>query len=99
MPLSRGGSIWTGQNAAQEGPLAQADCYGVQALLEAAKNGQDSKSLGLLPAPHHVETDGSIRVPPKWENTMKKAWESEAFKKQKMPPGTPPRTPPRSPHT
>ena len=66
----------------------------MQALLEAAKKGEDWKTLGLLPAPHYVESDGSIMVPAKWENLIRA---SEVFKEQKTPPRTPPQTPPRSP--
>ena len=51
-----------------------------------------SESLGLLPAPHHLDTDGSVKVPDKWENMVRR---SEAFKEKQLT-RTPPRTPPRS---
>ncbi|KAK9802898.1 hypothetical protein WJX73_003346 [Symbiochloris irregularis] len=64
-----------------------------QALLEAANKGEDWKALGLQAAPHYVESDGSIKVPEKWENIVKR---SEAYKVQQQQSKTPPRTPPRS---
>ena len=36
-----------------------------QAMLEAEKGGRGWKQLGLLPAPHFHDKDGSVKVPPK----------------------------------
>lgn len=65
---------------------------GVQALLQAEKSGSTADKLGLLPAPHHLDADGSVRVPQKWENMVRR---SDAFK-EKTAAKTPPRTPPRA---
>lgn len=59
----------------------------LQALLQAEANGD----LALLPAPHRLDVDGSVKVPEKWENMVRR---SEAFKEKalaKTPPSTPPR--------
>ncbi|BDA45542.1 Pre-mRNA-splicing factor 18 [Coccomyxa sp. Obi] len=59
-----------------------------QALLEAERKGM----VPLLEAPKHFhDKDGTIKVPPKWENILK---QSEVYKEISN--GTP-RTPPRSP--
>ncbi|MEW5304954.1 MAG: hypothetical protein WDW36_007527 [Sanguina aurantia] len=50
------------------------------ALLDAEEAGQDWRSLGLAPAPHFVEHDGTIMVPTKWSNTLRRATESEVAK-------------------
>eukprot|EP01025_Chloroclados_australasicus_P065014 TRINITY_DN878_c1_g1_i1.p1 TRINITY_DN878_c1_g1~~TRINITY_DN878_c1_g1_i1.p1 ORF type:complete len:530 (+),score=84.68 TRINITY_DN878_c1_g1_i1:178-1767(+) len=44
-----------------------------QALLEAQRSGTTWKDLGLAEAPHFVEGDGSIKVPPKWSAQIKNA--------------------------
>eukprot|EP01024_Parvocaulis_polyphysoides_P013217 TRINITY_DN15153_c0_g1_i2.p1 TRINITY_DN15153_c0_g1~~TRINITY_DN15153_c0_g1_i2.p1 ORF type:complete len:478 (-),score=115.68 TRINITY_DN15153_c0_g1_i2:295-1728(-) len=44
-----------------------------QALLEAQKSGTTWKDFGLPEAPHFVEGDGSIKVPPKWSAQVKNA--------------------------
>ncbi len=36
-----------------------------QAMLEAERDGKGWKQLGLLPAPHFHDKDGSVKVPPK----------------------------------
>ena len=59
----------------------------MQALLQAEASG----TLALMPAPHRLDVDGSVKVPEKWENMVKR---SEAYKQKasaKTPPGTPPR--------
>ena len=53
---------------------------------------ETADKLGLLPAPHHLDADGSVRVPEKWENMVRR---SDAFK-EKTAARTPPRTPPRA---
>lgn len=40
-------------------------CFCVQAMLEAERAGKGWKELGLLPAPHFHDKDGSVKVPPK----------------------------------
>jgi hypothetical protein len=47
----------------------------VQALLQAEQSG----ALNLLPAPHRMDTDGSVAVPRKWENMVKG---SEAYREK-----------------
>jgi len=47
----------------------------LQALLQAEQTG----SLNLLPAPHRMDTDGSVAVPRKWENMVKG---SEAYREK-----------------
>lgn len=37
------------------------------ALLEAEARGEDRQALGLPDAPHYLESDGSIKIPTKWE--------------------------------
>lgn len=67
-------------------------CKCVQALLEAEQKGL----IPRLEAPIHFhDKDGSVKVPPKWDNILRK---SEVYKELSM--GgrkTPPLTPPRSP--
>lgn len=61
----------------------------LQALLEAERKGM----VPLLEAPKHFhDKDGTIKVPPKWENILK---QSEVYKEISS--NGPPRTPPRSP--
>jgi hypothetical protein len=67
----------------------------MQALLEAEKKGENWQTLGLPAPPNVLESDGSVKVPPKWENILR---QSEVFAKaSKTAPKTPPRTPPKSP--
>lgn len=40
------------------------------ALLEAEQRGEDWRRLGLPAAPHHMAPDGSVAIPPKWENVL-----------------------------
>ncbi len=47
----------------------------VQALLHAEQSG----GLNLLPAPHRLDTDGSVAVPRKWENMVRG---SEAYQEK-----------------
>lgn len=58
----------------------------LQALIEAEASGK----LALMPAPHRLDVDGSVKVPEKWENMVKR---TEAYKQNfaKTPPNTPPR--------
>lgn len=41
-----------------------------QALLEAERTGQTWKQLGLLPAPHFHDKDGSVKVTWQYESTV-----------------------------
>lgn len=60
----------------------------MQALLEAERKGL----MPLLEAPKHFhDKDGTIKVPPKWDNILK---QSEVYKELSKGPS---RTPPRSP--
>lgn len=62
----------------------------IQALINAVARGD----MKLLPAPHKLDVDGSVKVPQKWSNMIRN---SEAFKSYtKEQTKTPPRTPPRS---
>lgn len=60
-------------------------------MLAAEQKGTTADKLGLLPAPHNLDTDGSVKVPEKWENMVRR---SEAFQEKigalKSPPKTPP---------
>jgi pre-mRNA-splicing factor 18 len=42
------------------------------ALLEAERRGEDWRQLGLAAAPHHMANDGSVAIPPKWDNVLKR---------------------------
>lgn len=66
----------------------------MQALLEAESRGETWQTLGLPAPPSVLEGDGSVKVPPKWENILRA---SDVFSPQKAAPKTPPRTPPKSP--
>ena len=68
------------------------------ALLAAEAKGE--LPLALPAAPHHIDRDGSVKIPPKWENIL--AREVEKEQRGMGPPKTPPRgggsapkTPPR----
>eukprot|EP00884_Botryococcus_braunii_P016793 jgi/Botrbrau1/3798/Bobra.0183s0030.1 len=65
-----------------------------QALLEAESKGESWQRLGLPAPPNVLESDGSVKVPPKWENILRA---SDVFSPPKAAPKTPPRTPPKSP--
>ena len=56
-------------------PQSLPNLAGLQALLQAEQSGQ----LKLLPAPHRLDTDGSVAVPRKWENMVRG---SEAYKEK-----------------
>ena len=43
------------------------------ALMEAEWKETDWKSLGLPEAPHNLESDGTVRVPQKWQHQLKAA--------------------------
>ncbi|CAL5228863.1 g12074 [Coccomyxa viridis] len=66
------------------------------AMLEAERDGKGWKELGLLPAPHFHDKDGSVKVPSKWENIVR-GHQVFSDSSSKTPPRTPPKTPPRSP--
>lgn len=69
------------------------------ALLEAEAKGNDWKTLGLPAPPHFMEKDGSVKVPPKWENIISRALDGDATppRTKTPPPGkTPPATPPHA---
>ena len=67
----------------------------LQALLEAEAKGENWKALGLKEAPHFVESDGSIKVPQRWNNILASA-ERALASPNRTPPRTPPPTPPKS---
>lgn len=46
-----------------------------QALLMAEASGVGPKSLPLLPPPNVLEQDGSVKVPTRWENLLKRSEE------------------------
>ncbi len=45
----------------------------MQALLEAQQKGETWQALGLAPAPHIHDTDGTVKVPVKWNDVLKRA--------------------------
>lgn len=62
------------------------------ALLEAERTGATWRTLGLPAAPHYLETDGSVKVPDKWENILmhSEVFQLEEERVAKARPRTPP---------